>query len=43
MFRWMDAYKEGKGTKEAHIQVKKFGTYKQKSHWQVGEMGGSSV
>ena len=37
MIRCMDAYREGKGTKEAQIQVKKFGTHKQKSHWQVGE------
>jgi len=38
MIRWMDAYREGKGIKEAQIQVKKFGTCKQKSHWQVDEM-----
>jgi hypothetical protein len=37
MIRWMDAYREGKGTKEAQIQVKKFGTRKQKSHRWVGE------
>ena len=37
MIRWMDAYREEKGTNEAQIQVKKFGTCKQKSHWWVGE------
>ena len=26
MIRWMDAYRDGKGTKEAQIQVKKFGS-----------------
>jgi hypothetical protein len=34
----LDAYREQKGTKEAQIQVKKFGTRKQKSHRWVGEM-----
>ena len=38
MIRWMDAYWEGKGIKEAQIQVNKFGTHKQKSHQPVGEM-----
>lgn len=33
----MDAYKERKGTKEAQIQVKKFETHKQQSHWWVGK------
>jgi hypothetical protein len=28
MIRWIDAYREGKGTKEAQIQVKKFGSRK---------------
>ena len=32
MIQWMNAYWEGKGTKEAHIQVKKFGSCKQSSH-----------
>jgi hypothetical protein len=32
MIRWMDAYREGKGTKEAQNEVKKFGTCKQTSH-----------
>ena len=31
MIRWMDAYQEGNGTKEAQIQVKKFGSCKQSS------------
>jgi hypothetical protein len=38
MIRWMDAYREGKGTKEAQIQVKKFGSHKQTSHCQVYKM-----
>ena len=37
MICWMDAYREGKGTKEAQIQVKKFGSHKQSSHCQVPE------
>jgi hypothetical protein len=37
MIRWMDAYREGKGTKEAQIQVKKFGSRKQTSHHRVYE------
>ena len=37
MIRWMDAYREGKGTKEAQIQVKKFGSRKQSSHCRVYE------
>ena len=37
MIRWMDAYREGKGTKEAQIQVKKFGSRKQSSHRQAPE------
>ena len=37
MIRWMDAYREGKGTKEAQIQVKKFGSHKQTSHRRVYE------
>ena len=37
MIRWMDAYREGKGTKEAQIQVKKFGSHKQSSHRRVYE------
>ena len=37
MIRWMDAYREGKGTKEAQIQVKKFGSRKQSSHRRVYE------
>ena len=37
MIRSMDAYREGKGIKEAQIQVKKFGTCKQMSHQWVGE------
>ena len=32
MIHWMDAYREGKGTKEAQIHVKKFGSHKQSSH-----------
>ena len=37
MIRWMDAYRGRKGTKEAQIQVKKFGSRKQSSHHQVTE------
>ena len=37
MIRWMDAYRAGKGTKEAQIQVKRFGTCKQTSHRRVYE------
>ena len=37
MIRWMDAYREWKGTKEAQIQVKKFGSRKQTSHRRVYE------
>ena len=37
MIRWINAYREGKGTKEAQIQVKKFGSCKQSSHRQVYE------
>ena len=37
MIRWMDAYRDGKGTKEAQIQVKKFGSRKQTSHRRVYE------
>ena len=37
MIRWMDAYREGKGTKEAQIQVKKSGSRKQMSHHRVYE------
>jgi hypothetical protein len=32
MIRWMSAYRDGNGTKEAQIQVKKFGSSKQTSH-----------
>jgi len=32
MIRWMSAYRDGKGTKKAQIQVKKFGSSKQTSH-----------
>ena len=34
---WYDVYWEGKGTKEAQIQVKKFGSCKQSSHRRVYE------
>ena len=37
MIRWMDAYRDGKGTKAAQIQVKKFGSRKQTSHGWVSE------
>jgi hypothetical protein len=37
MIRWMEAYREGKGTKEAQVQVKKFGSSKQMSHRRVYE------
>ncbi len=37
MIRWMSAYRDGKGTKEAQIQVKKFGSSKQTSHRRVPE------
>jgi len=37
MIRWMDAYRDGKGTKEAQIQIKKFGSCKQSSHCRVYE------
>jgi len=37
MIQWMDAYREGKGTKEAQIQVKRFGTHKQHSDRRVYE------
>ena len=37
MICWMDVYRERKGTKEAQIQVKKFGSCKQSSHCPVYE------
>ena len=40
MIGWMDAYQEGKGTKEAQIQVKKFGSHKQSPHCRVYETVG---
>ena len=40
MIWWMDAYWEGKGTKEAQIQVKKFGSHKQSPHCRVYETVG---
>jgi hypothetical protein len=33
----MDAYREGKGTNETQIHVKKLGTHKKESYQQVGE------
>jgi hypothetical protein len=38
MIQWMEAYREGKGTKEAQVQVKKFGSCKQTSYRCVYEM-----
>jgi hypothetical protein len=32
MIRWMEAYREGKGAKEAQIQVKKSSSQAQSSH-----------
>ena len=37
MIRWMSAYRDVKGTKEAQIQVKKFRSSKQTSHRRVPE------
>ena len=37
MICWMDGYRDGKGTKEAQMQVKKFGSRKQSSHHRVYE------
>ena len=37
MIQWMEAYRDGRGTKEAQIQVKKFGSCKQTSHRRVYE------
>jgi hypothetical protein len=37
MIRWMEAYREGKGAKEAQIQVKKFSSRAQSSHRRIPE------
>jgi hypothetical protein len=37
MIQWMDAYREGKGTKEAQIQVNKFSSCVQSSHCRILE------
>ena len=37
MIQWMEAYKEGKGAKEAQIQVKKFSSQAQSSHHCIPE------
>src|SRR3984957_13435585 len=37
MIRWMEAYREGKGAKEAQIQVKKFSSRAQSSHLRIPE------
>jgi hypothetical protein len=37
MYRWMDAYREGLGTSEAQIQVRKFSSTKYKSHRRIPE------
>ena len=37
MIRWMEAYREGKGAKEAQIQVKKFSSRAQSSHCCIPE------
>ena len=37
MIQWMDAYSEGKGTKEAQLQVKAFSSHKYSSHHRVPE------
>ena len=38
IIRWMSAYRDGKGTKEAQIQVKKFSSCKQISHCWIYKM-----
>ena len=38
VIQWMDAYRDGMGTKEAQIQVKKFSSHKQSSHCWVYEI-----
>src|SRR5882762_2865298 len=37
MIQWMEAYREGKGAKEAQIQVKKFSSRAQSSHCHIPE------
>jgi len=37
MIRWMDAYREGKGARDAQIQVQKFSSHPQSSHRRVPE------
>jgi len=37
MHRWMDAYREGLGTREAQLKVKAFSSTKYKSHRRVCE------
>jgi hypothetical protein len=37
MIQWMEAYREGKGAKEAQIQVKKFSSREQSSHRRIPE------
>jgi hypothetical protein len=34
----LTAYREGKGTKEAQVQVKRYGSHKQTSHRRVYKM-----
>ena len=37
MIRWMDAYRQGMGAKDAQIQVKRFGSQKYASHRHIPE------
>ncbi|KAI0732743.1 hypothetical protein C8Q72DRAFT_968451, partial [Fomitopsis betulina] len=36
-WRWIDAYRDGLGVREAHSQVKQFGTRQYKSHRRIPE------
>jgi len=37
MIRWMDAYRGGKGAKEAQVEVKKFSSQRYTSHRRIPE------
>ena len=37
MIRWMEAYRDGKGVKDAQFEVKKYGSRQYKSHRKVSE------
>ena len=37
MHRWIDAYGEGLGTKDAQVKVKKFSSTKYKAHRRIPE------